>query len=406
MPWQEQRYVVEEFTMAMGGGPKWGPVEGVGVSVSSMAQDKDGNRYIAVGNGTSVDGEQYIDLVTPDGIRCRLAGTGRFGYRDGPADHAEFRMGVGSYYGFSNIGVDDRGNVFVPDNGNDCVRRIFKNAEGKWTVETYAGRGTKELKPGESCAPREAKIRGNLHVAVATDGTLTIGAATLCYRVSADGKKLTCLGGWPLGIGHYGGKPAQPGDFPIMRHCGGGADRNGNAYFGARSNDVVCQVDAAGKITHIAGVLAPSREAGGKLPDGPPLEAFFDTIASAFVEFSGECVYVCGGDNDQIRRVPTDLKTTTATLLNNGMWYVKRVPNNGDRVHANPKQPFDPAGTGKPKSEGGNLGDLMCSPLVGIDRDGTLYGRMQIWDGLTHWVKGPDGPRLLPTRVFKIRRVK
>jgi RNA polymerase sigma-70 factor (ECF subfamily) len=384
--WRKERWVVEEFTDVMGGGPGWGNARGVGVGVKSMVQGKDGSFYVVRG--------QQVDIITPEGIRYPLAGTGGRGYRDGPAERARFKMGVGAYYGFSNIGVDDRGNVFVPDNGNNRIRRIFKDDAGTWRVETYAGGGKKKLEKGESCPPRQARISGNLHVAVAPDGTVTVGGASCVWRIPADGKVVTCLGGWPKAID-------RRGKGPRMNICGAGADRHGDAYFAGRTVDVVCRVDKDGAIAHIAGALIiksdkASRRTGDR---APPTKANFDTPSSMFVDFEGHCLYVCGGDEYDVRRVPTDMKTTTATLLQNGRWYVMKTHPNNNRG----RPVFDPRKTGKPKTRGGRVTNLTVTPLVGIDREGNLYGKLTSWVGPTQYVKGKG---YLSTRIFRIRRVK
>lgn len=398
--WRGEQWVVEAFTDAMGGGPAWGPAAGVGASLWSMVQDRAGNFYLVVGRGSDADGSQFVDIITPDGIRRHLAGSGALGFRDGPAEEAQFRMGVGAFYDFCNIGCDDRGNVFVPDNGNNRIRRIFKDDAGRWMVQTWAGGGKTALAPGQNCPALEAAISGNLHVAVAPDGTVTVGSKTLVYRITPDGRTITCLGRWPDSVGVYGGKPAPPGGTPTMNLCGGGCDRDGNAYFAARSNDVVCKVDAVGRISHIAGSLVTkSHPDSVRIGDrAPPTLANFDTPSSMFVDFSGRVVYVCGGDEYDIRRVPTDEKTTTATLLQNGRWYVMEVHPNKNRG----RPIFDPRKTGPPKTAGGNVTNLMCSPLVGIDRAGNLYGKLNSWTGATTEIAGRG---LLGTRVFRIRRV-
>jgi hypothetical protein len=279
--------------------------------------------------------------------------------------------------------------VFVSDNGNRCVRRIFKNAHGRWMVETYAGGGKRQLRAGQSCPPREAAIDGTIMVAAAPDGRLTVATTHRCYRVSADAGSITCLGGWPASA-------APAGRTPRLHCCGGDCDRQGNAYFVARTPDVVVRVTPAGRIEHIAGIIA-GHPKPHHIGDGPPREAYFDTPSSGFAGPDGSCVYVCGGDEYDIRRVPTDGKTPTATLLKNGRWYRMPVHPNRNRGPAR----FDPALSGKSRAEGGVLTNLAVSPLVGRDAEGNLYGKIPRWVGRTQDVAGGG---LLGTRVFKLRR--
>ena len=395
--WRDERWIVEPFTAAMGGGPEWGPAACVGRNLQYMVQDKDGNFFLNVA-ATSGAASQRIDIITPDGVRWPLAGTGGPGFQDGPAAEAQFKLGVGSYYGFTNVSVDDRGNVFVGDNGNGRVRRIFKDANEKWTVETYAGGGGKELGAGAACAPREAKLpHGTMMVAAAPDGTVYVGTVSRAYLIDKDAKSIKRLGPWPDSISRKGAKGNR------MNLCGAGCDKNGVAYFASRTTDVVCRVTPNGKIEHIAGATILKRDAeSSKTGDrAPPLLANFDTPSSMFVDHSGEVIYMCGGDEYDVRRVPTDMKTTTATLLQNGRWYVLgRHPNN-NRPAKGPV--FDPSLEGKPKMEGGKVCNLLVTPLVGIDREGNLYGKMNTWSGPTIDIKGKG---YLSTRVYKIRRVQ
>jgi len=388
--WRAEQWTVEPFTAAMGGGPDWGPVEAVGASLWSMTADQEGNLYLVVGRDLDGEGEQYIDIVTPKGIRYHLAGSGMLGYRDGPAPQAQFRMGVGAYYGYANIQADDRGNVFVGDNGNNCVRRIFKDDGGTWRVATWAGGGKRKLKAGGSCPPREAAIEGTIIIAAAPDGRLTIATTYQCYQVPPDGQTLTCLGEWPPSC-------ARPARRPTLHCCGGDCDRQGNAIFVARTPDVAVQVTPEGKMSHMAGIVA-SHPKPHHVGDGPPLAAYFDTPSSAFAAPDGSCIYVCGGDEYDVRRVPTDRTTTTATLVRNGRWYVMPVHPNRNRGPAR----FDPSLTGKSRAEKGPLSNLVVAPLVGRDAEGNLYGKINRWTAMTQDVAGKG---LLSTRVFRIRRV-
>jgi RNA polymerase sigma factor (sigma-70 family) len=382
--WRQEQWTVENFTGALGGGPGWGPVEECGARAYSVCGDAAGNMYIANG--------QAVDIVTREGVRHRLAGTGEAGYHDGPAETAQFKIGIGAYYGAFNIQADGRGNVFVPDNGNGCVRRIFKSAEGKWTVETWAGGGKRKLKAGESCPAREAELSGTLMVAAAQEGQVTIASQwTGCLQVSPDGRTITGRGPWPA---YRGQANPEKGNAPPWQ--GGDCDRAGNAYFVSRTPDLIYRVTPEGKMEHIG--ITPAMRA--KRPgDGPPLEIYFDTPDSGCCAPDGSGVYVCGGDEYDIRKVPTDMVSPSATLMNNGRWY---------SVTTDPKSlrgvgMIDPALSGKPRNEGGPLTVFLNCHIAGRDHEGNLYGWQYHWCGTTVATKEKG---LLGTRVYRIRRVK
>lgn len=81
-------------------------------ALGGMATDSQGNRYDAD------SGSNSIRKVTPVGQDTIYAGQpGMAGYRDGPAGQALFR-------GPRGIGVDNAGNVYVGDTGNNAIRKI------------------------------------------------------------------------------------------------------------------------------------------------------------------------------------------------------------------------------------------------------------------------------------------
>jgi serine/threonine-protein kinase len=88
-------------------------------------------------------GNHLIRRVTPNGDVDTLAGTGRPGHRDGPADGAEFREPRG-------VAVDTEGNVFVADTVNHAIRCIAPDG----AVTTVAGDGTKGFADGPAFSAR------------------------------------------------------------------------------------------------------------------------------------------------------------------------------------------------------------------------------------------------------------
>ena len=80
-------------------------------SISGMACDVSGNLWV------SDYGNHAIREVTPDGKVTTIAGTGTMGYLDGDNTKALFKYPFG-------ITVDNKGVVFVVDNGNNRVRRL------------------------------------------------------------------------------------------------------------------------------------------------------------------------------------------------------------------------------------------------------------------------------------------
>jgi len=388
--WRTERWTVEDFTGAIGGGPAIGPAAAAdsGFRPAALCGDDEGNIYMLCGHA--------VFIVTADGMKRRLAGRDRPGYCDGPATRAMFDQGNPYNIG-RGIQRDNAGNLFVTDNGNRVVRRIYNKDDG-WHVETWAGGGKRELRPGESCPAREFSMY-NFAIAAGPDGQLTIATPRHAYQVTPDGKTVKNLGRWPKSaLSEKGGLIIQMGD----------CDAAGNAYFVFRGPpaDVVMKVTPGGEVSHLAGFNRKMRsfpnlksyQKPHHIGDGPPREAYFDTPTSLTAEPDGSCVYVCGGDEYDIRRVPTDGKTTTATLMQNGRWHMMKVHPNRNRG----KPVYDPAATGPPRTEGGALTNLANCHLVGRDRVGNLYGLLYPWVGATQHVAS-EGP--LTSRVYRIRRL-
>lgn len=87
--------------------------------------------------GYGVDGVAELDW-NPQGYTYTLAGSSKYGYRDGEPNVAQFRAP-------QDITIDKDRNVFVADTENNCIRKVSPTG----FVTTVAGRcGTKEANQG------------------------------------------------------------------------------------------------------------------------------------------------------------------------------------------------------------------------------------------------------------------
>lgn len=383
-PWLEEQWWVVPFTKAMGGGPDFGPAADVGASVHSLTADADGNTYIIV--SSSDIGVHRVDIITAAGVRMPLAGTGRRGFRDGPAARAQFDFS-GLAYQPTGIQIDDRGNIFVADTGNRRIRRIFRDDDGDWQVDTWAGGGEDSLEVGDVGDPLQIDL-GRVIVAASRDGRVVGCGMSGCYMIDAEGAQIRSLGRVE--------ETDSEGNLLRMNVFRGDCDNDGVCYFITRSPDFVIRVTPSGEVARIAGFIFEELPKPHHLGDLPPLEAYFDTPPSLVADPDGEAVYICGGDEYDVRRVPTDMVTTTATLVKNGRWYIMEEHPNRNRGPAE----FDPTVGGVSSIVGGDLTNLAVAPLAGGDRLGRLYGYLNHWTGATIRVDGS----LLPTRVFRLER--
>ena len=86
-----------------------------------------------------IDGNNAMIQRVRDGIVRAFAGDGTRGYRDGPADQAQFDFGVGSYSD-ADVQCDSQGNVYVSEGQAGRLRKISRQPNGDWMVSTVAGR--------------------------------------------------------------------------------------------------------------------------------------------------------------------------------------------------------------------------------------------------------------------------
>lgn len=127
-----------EVTTLAGGSEGYADGAGAAASFntpSALALDAAGNLYVAD------TGNNRIRKVTPDGVVTTIAGDGSAGFRDGAGTQAQFDAPVG-------VAVDKDGNVYVADTYNDRVRLVTKDGQ----VKTLAGAGRPELADGDAAS--------------------------------------------------------------------------------------------------------------------------------------------------------------------------------------------------------------------------------------------------------------
>jgi sugar lactone lactonase YvrE len=154
------RKITPDGTVTAIAGAEEGFQDGPGASAkfntpSAIALDTQGNLYVAD------TGNNAVRRVAPDGVVTTIAGSGKAGYKDGPAREAEFNAPIG-------VAVDAQGNLYVADTYNDRIRKVTKEGE----VMTIAGGGAS---PGYSDGPAmTASFDTPCGIAVAPTGELYV----------------------------------------------------------------------------------------------------------------------------------------------------------------------------------------------------------------------------------------
>jgi len=96
-----------------------------------IAIDREGNVIVAD------TGNLRIRKVTADGTVCTVVGSGNQGLSDG-----EGKAGSETFNDPEGVALDQEGNLIVADAANHCVRKVFVNrAIDRFVVLTLSGNG-------------------------------------------------------------------------------------------------------------------------------------------------------------------------------------------------------------------------------------------------------------------------
>ena len=153
-----QRIAPDGIITRIAGGP-----EGFGDGVEGKAQFNSPSGLAIAPDGTLIvadTGNNCIRRVPVRGETSTVAGNGKPGYADGPAQQAQFNGPMG-------VAVDTRGNIYVADSYNDRIRMITPGGQ----VSTVAGNGT----PGYADGDRNtAMFDTPSGIVVANDNSLIV----------------------------------------------------------------------------------------------------------------------------------------------------------------------------------------------------------------------------------------
>ena len=191
---------------------------------SGLAVGRDGALYVAD------TGNHAIRRIDPDGRVTTIAGSGRPGYRDGPAAGALFDAPLG-------LALGPDGAIFVADTYNDRIRRIGTDG----IVSTVAGAGTPGFADG---AASSATFDTPCDLTVVDDRTLVVADTGnhVLRRVDLETATVTTMLPIPLGSA----------DVSLFRPAAVVAARDGSLFTADRRGRVV-QVMADGFARVLAG---------------------------------------------------------------------------------------------------------------------------------------------------------
>ena len=240
-----------------------------------LAIDTAGNVYVADTNNNRV-------RLISGGVVSTYAGSGTFGFADGPVTSAKFSWPSG-------IAVGSSGDVYVSDPVNYRIRVISAGQ-----VTTLAGSGNLGFLDGPAAS---AMFDSPAGIAVDSSGKVYVAdALNHRIRLIAGGQVSTLAGSGPTGISATGGFLDGPASSAMFKTPGDVAvDSSGKVYVADSGNNRIRVIS-----NNIVSTLAGSGSAG--FADGPVTTATFDYPHSIAVDSSGN-VYVADSSNDRIRLI-------------------------------------------------------------------------------------------------------
>ena len=259
---------------------------------SGIAVDKLGNLYIAdVFN-------HVIRKITPSGAVSTLAGSGQPGYKNEKGMLASFSFPV-------DVAVDEAGNVFVADEGNQRIRKI--TASG--IVSSFAGNGS----PGSHDDKTGILAEFNQPNGIAVDNK---GNVYVADQLNHKIRKITSEGAVSTlaGSGLAGSADNAIGiEASFNNPRGIAVNQSGIVFVGDVVNQRIRKISPNGSVTTLAGTGAAGSQDN---PDG--LLAGFYFPNGLAVDQTGN-LFIADQLNNKIRKISTTGYSISPQLLPEGL---------------------------------------------------------------------------------------
>lgn len=247
------------------------------------------------------NGNNCIRKIDSLGMVSIYAGSTSAGYADGPSAQARFKAPTG-------VCVDDSGNVYVSDFENQRIRKI--NALG--IVSTIAGSGTAGYKEGQGTTAQFNFPRG---ICRDKKGNLYVGDSWnhRVRKITPAGLVSSYAGGGDTvgvqTVGHY--KDAADTAARFYTPCEVKIDAAGNIYVADAYTHRIRKIDTNRIVTTVAGSGDIGQSTGG-FQDGAADVARFNVPTSLFWDESDSSIYLGDGINQRVRKIKDDQVSTFA----------------------------------------------------------------------------------------------
>ncbi len=266
-----------------------------GINPYGIAVDASGNLYIA-----DYANNRVRKVTFPDSIITTIAGDGNQ-YYSGDGYFAD----SAALFNPSSVALDDSGNVYIADFGNNVIRKVYAATR---FIATIAGNGTANFS-GDGGAATSACLNLPSGIALDSSGNLYIADEfnNAIRKVLKKTGVITTIAGY-MGMPGYTGDGGPAADAQLSGPSAVRLDSYGNIYIADNGNNVVREITAAtGIINTIAG--------GGAYfgDDSLATHASFNDITDIAVDQSGNLFIADDGDG-RVREMDfyTGLMTTVA----------------------------------------------------------------------------------------------
>ncbi len=214
---------------------------------TALAIDARGNLYVGGGLGS----RNVITRVSPSGDAIVIAGTGEPGFSGdgGPATEAKLSW-------VRDIVVDDKGNVYYTD-----YKNRIRMVDGAGTITTIAGTGEKGFS-GDGGSAIKAKLSHPSGISIDEHGNIYFAdrGNNRVRRIDQLGKITTVAGN---GKGGYAGDGGPAKEAALGTPLGVLAGANGNVYVTSADCSCVRIIDPKGIISTIVGTGHPGFSGDG-----------------------------------------------------------------------------------------------------------------------------------------------